>query len=239
MFFPKYYTLFLSIASITDQQEQSWNRELDVDHKNHHHSSSNNEDEDDFARQYLRHKIRTSTFLQRVRSEIFGMDAPSSSSPWLQPTTPRTTTMEDRITKSAAAAKSQLQSLHQSQDSEMTQSLVSFEFMKEFMTNVFVSYGVSQERAEICADVLVESDRRGIDSHGIGRLKPIYCDRMDSDIVKPDMPIDVIRETETTALLDGNMGLGLYIGPYCMQMAIDKAKQHGVGFVAVSSVQAR
>ena len=111
--------------------------------------------------------------------------------------------------------------------------IVSFDYMKEFMKHVFLSYGVGEERAEICADVLIESDRRGIDSHGLGRLKSIYCDRMEEGILKPNPPIDIIKETETTALVDGNLGIGLYIGPYCMQMAIDKAKKHGVGFVVV------
>eukprot|EP00970_Alexandrium_tamarense_P007729 scaffold1477_cov188-Alexandrium_tamarense.AAC.20 len=111
--------------------------------------------------------------------------------------------------------------------------IVDFDYMKAFMKEVFLSYGVTPERAEVCSDVLIESDKRGIDSHGLGRLKPIYCDRMDDGILFPDKPIDIISESDTTALVDGNLGLGLYIGPHCMQMAIDKAKKHGVGFVAV------
>ena len=118
-------------------------------------------------------------------------------------------------------------------DDEEEEIIVSFDYMKGFMKDVFLSYGVPEDRAEICADVLIESDRRGIDSHGLGRLKPIYCDRMDQGILEPSMPIDVVKETETTALLDGNLGIGLYIGPYCMQLAIEKAKKHGVGFVVV------
>lgn len=110
--------------------------------------------------------------------------------------------------------------------------IVDFDYMKEFMKEVFLSYGVTPERAEICSDVLIEADKRGIDSHGLGRLKPIYCDRMDNGILWPEKPIDIITESETTALVDGNLGLGLYIGPHCMQMAIDKAKKYGVGFVA-------
>ena len=111
--------------------------------------------------------------------------------------------------------------------------IIPFEYMKTFMKDVFISYGVPEDRAEVCAEVLIESDRRGIDSHGLGRLKPIYCDRMDQGILQPSMPIDVVKETDTTALLDGNLGIGLYIGPYCMQLAIEKAKKHGVGFVVV------
>ena len=102
--------------------------------------------------------------------------------------------------------------------------------MKQFMKEVFLSYGVPEDRAETCSEVLIEADKRGIDSHGLGRLKPIYCDRIDQGILWPSKPIDVLKETDTTALVDGNLGLGLYIGPHCMQMAIDKAKKHGVGF---------
>jgi LDH2 family malate/lactate/ureidoglycolate dehydrogenase len=113
--------------------------------------------------------------------------------------------------------------------------IIDFDYMKQFMKDVFIAYGVTPDRAETCSEVLIEADRRGIDSHGLGRLKPIYCDRMDQGILWPDKPITVLKETDTTALVDGNLGLGLYIGPHCMQMAIDKAKKHGVGFVAVKN----
>ena len=113
--------------------------------------------------------------------------------------------------------------------------IVDFDYMKQFMKDVFLSYGVTPERAEICSEVLIEADRRGIDSHGLGRLKPIYCDRMDQGILWPERPITIVKETATTALVDGNLGLGLYIGPYCMQLAIDKAKKYGVGFVAAQN----
>eukprot|EP00521_Asterionellopsis_glacialis_P017936 CAMPEP_0195306924 /NCGR_PEP_ID=MMETSP0707-20130614/37447_1 /TAXON_ID=33640 /ORGANISM="Asterionellopsis glacialis, Strain CCMP134" /LENGTH=479 /DNA_ID=CAMNT_0040371157 /DNA_START=3681 /DNA_END=5120 /DNA_ORIENTATION=+ len=118
---------------------------------------------------------------------------------------------------------------------DSTPTIIDFDYMKQFMKQVFVSYGVPEDRAETCSDVLIEADKRGIDSHGLGRLKPIYCDRLDQGILWPNKPIDIIKETDTTALVDGNLGLGLYIGPYCMQMAIDKAKKHGVGFVAVQN----
>ena len=113
--------------------------------------------------------------------------------------------------------------------------IIPFDYMNEFMKDTLMAYGTPEKEAEICADVLIEADKRGIDSHGIGRLKPIYCDRMDQGILSPFKPISVIRECETTALVDGGLGLGLYIGPHCMQMAIDKAKQYGVGFVAVQN----
>ena len=55
---------------------------------------------------------------------------------------------------------------------------VSFDKMESFMRDVFIGAGVPEADAEICANVLIAADKRGIDSHGIGRLKPIYYDRI-------------------------------------------------------------
>ena len=79
--------------------------------------------------------------------------------------------------------------------------IVDFDYMKQFMKEVFLSYGVTPERAETCSDVLIEADKRGIDSHGLGRLKPIYCDRMDDGILFPDKPIDIVTEKCTAVEL--------------------------------------
>lgn len=62
--------------------------------------------------------------------------------------------------------------------------------------------GVSAKDAAVCADVLIESDKRGIDSHGIGRLKPFYIDRIREGIVSSVTKIDIIRQGTTTAVLD-------------------------------------
>lgn len=111
-----------------------------------------------------------------------------------------------------------------------------FDYLEQFMLDSFLSIGVPEPEARICADVLIEADKRGIDSHGVGRLKPIYFDRIKKNILRPFMPITVVKETATTALIDGHLGLGLYVGPHCMKLAIQKAKQYGVGFV-VAQVQ--
>ena len=99
------------------------------------------------------------------------------------------------------------------------------------MLAVFEGLGVPAKEAKTCADVLIEADKRGIDSHGIGRLKPIYCDRVDQGILKPIAPITIVKETQASALVDGNLGLGLYVGPFCMDLAMKKAKECGVGVV--------
>ena len=54
----------------------------------------------------------------------------------------------------------------------------SFDKLEAFMRDVFIKVGVPAEDAAVCADILIESDKRGIDSHGIGRFKPIYIDRI-------------------------------------------------------------
>ena len=111
---------------------------------------------------------------------------------------------------------------------------VPVEVIERFMLDVFVALGVPPEEARICTDVLIASDVRGIESHGIGRLK-YYYDRITAGIQYPQTRLEIVKETETTALLDGNLGLGLYVGPYAMEMAIRKAKTFGIGFVAVKN----
>ncbi len=100
------------------------------------------------------------------------------------------------------------------------------------MVEVFVKLGVPEPDAKICADVLIASDLRGIESHGIGRLK-MYYDRIRKGIQQPLTKIDVIRDKAATAVWDGNHGMGHVIGVKAMQTAIDKAKQYGLGAVAV------
>jgi len=101
-----------------------------------------------------------------------------------------------------------------------------------FVTDAFMGYGVPADDAAICTDVLLESDRRGIESHGVNRLKPIYLDRIKAGIQLPTTFVEVVRETPTTAVIDGHNGMGQVVAHTGMQMAIDKAKQFGMGMVA-------
>lgn len=103
----------------------------------------------------------------------------------------------------------------------------------DFVTDAFVGYGIPREDAEICTDVLLESDKRGIESHGCNRFKPIYLDRIKAGIQNPVTNFEIVKETETTAVVDGHNGMGQVIGYKAMQMAIDKAKKYGLGMVAV------
>jgi L-2-hydroxycarboxylate dehydrogenase (NAD+) len=110
---------------------------------------------------------------------------------------------------------------------------VDFDTMERFMVDVFTGIGVPKDHAEICADVLITSDKRGIDSHGIGRLKTIYYDRIKIGIQQPVAEFEMVREGPTTAVVDGHDGMGHYIAKRSMGMAIDKAKQYGMGMVTV------
>lgn len=110
---------------------------------------------------------------------------------------------------------------------------VSFDTMERFMKDVFIAVGVPPEEAAICADVLITADKRGIDSHGVGRLKPIYIDRILEGVQNPVTQFEVVKETETTAVVDGHDGMGHVIATKANQMAIEKAKKWGLGMVAV------
>ncbi|MBA7610404.1 putative oxidoreductase YjmC [subsurface metagenome] len=106
--------------------------------------------------------------------------------------------------------------------------------LENFMKDVFIGLGVPDEDATIIADVLITSDKRGIDSHGIQRCK-MYYDRIKEGIYEAITKIDIIKEGPTTALLDGNCGIGHVIAHKAMKMAIEKAKKYGLGAVAVKN----
>lgn len=111
--------------------------------------------------------------------------------------------------------------------------IVDFNTLETFMVEAFVKIGIKEEEARICADVLLESDRRGIESHGVNRFKPIYIDRINDGILNPVTTIEVLRETKTTAVIDGHNGMGMVISHAAMNKAIEKAKELGMGMVVV------
>ncbi len=112
-------------------------------------------------------------------------------------------------------------------------NVVDWKTITDFVIDAFVGYGIPRADAAICADVLLESDKRGIESHGVNRFKPIYLDRIKAGIQNPVTEITVVKETETTAVLDANNGMGQVVGHRAMSMAIEKAKKYGMGSVAV------
>lgn len=112
-------------------------------------------------------------------------------------------------------------------------SFVEWDLLTDFVEKAFAAYGIPQEDAKICTDVLLQSDKKGIESHGVNRFKPIYIDRIKDGIQNPITKFEIVRETPTTAVVDGHDGMGQVIGHQSMQLAIDKAKEYGMGMVAV------
>ena len=112
-------------------------------------------------------------------------------------------------------------------------NIVDWKTITNFVIDSFVGYGIPREDAEICADVLLESDKRGIESHGCNRFKPVYLDRIKAGIQNPVTNYEIIKETPTTAVVDGHDGMGQVIGYKSMELAIKKAKEYGMGMVVV------
>lgn len=104
--------------------------------------------------------------------------------------------------------------------------------LREFCTLVFQKLGVSEEDALVTADVLVTADLRGIDSHGVARLRRYVTGLRDGTIIARPSE-QMVRETPTTALIDAGGGLGQPVSRRAMALAIQKAHQYGSGFVAV------
>ena len=92
--------------------------------------------------------------------------------------------------------------------------------------------GLPEKDAQTAAEVLVAADLRGIDSHGVSRLNS-YVEMIHKGHFNPRPDITVIRETASTALVDGDNGLGLVVGPRANLMAMDKAEECGSGWVTV------
>ncbi len=102
----------------------------------------------------------------------------------------------------------------------------------DFMLEALVAMGASLEDARIIADAIITSDLWGIRSHGIAHLK-MYHERIKKGLQLPTTRITLVKDTPTTAVIDGGNGMGMVVGHHAMKMAIEKARQYGLGAVAV------
>lgn len=114
-----------------------------------------------------------------------------------------------------------------------TRPYVSWELIEHFMVDTFKAVGVPEEDARICADVLMESDRRGIESHGCNRFKPIYIDRINAGIQNPVTQYEVLKETPTTLVADAHDGMGMVASHKAMTSIIEKARKYGMGMAVI------
>ena len=116
----------------------------------------------------------------------------------------------------------------------MSEQFFFYDQLIRFVHQVFIKIGCNEADAALAAKVLLSADARGVDSHGIARLSG-YIRLWEAKRVNPTPSIHVVHETPSTAVVDGDSGLGLVVAPYAMKVAINKAKNVGSGWVSVQN----
>ena len=116
----------------------------------------------------------------------------------------------------------------------MSDSTYYYDKLRTFAFEIFTRIGCSSDEANLATDVLLSADLRGIDSHGIARLSG-YIRLWEAKRINAKPKIKVIHETPSTAVVNGDSGLGLVVAPKAMEIAIEKAKQVGSGWVSVKN----
>jgi len=116
----------------------------------------------------------------------------------------------------------------------MTDPIFTFEYLRDFSLSIFRKIGCTDDEAELATEVLLKADLRGIDSHGIARLSG-YVRLWDKKRVNSQPAIRITHESPSTAVVDGDSGLGLVVAPRAMEIAIKKAQLAGTGWVAVKN----
>lgn len=104
--------------------------------------------------------------------------------------------------------------------------------LEKFCSDVFVKAGVSQEQSNIIADSLIQADLRGVESHGVVRTS-IYLERIEKKMIDPQGEVKIELESDVTALVNGNNNFGSVIGSFALDVAMQKAKEKGIGIVGV------
>lgn len=110
--------------------------------------------------------------------------------------------------------------------------VVSHEALTEFCKAVFQSAGVPVSVASIVAESLVYADLRGVESHGVIRTD-IYLRRIIEGMIDPHAQARLERDEACTALMDGGNNFGAYVGVAALDMAIERARRHGVCAIGV------
>ena len=112
--------------------------------------------------------------------------------------------------------------------------VISYEKLLAFTVDIFRTIGCPDDHAHTAAEALLSADLRGIDSHGVARLVG-YVRLHEAGRANPKPQLRVVHETPSTAVVDGDSGLGLVVAPYAMQIAIQKAANCGTGWVSVQN----
>ncbi|WP_126973532.1 Ldh family oxidoreductase [Gynurincola endophyticus] len=114
------------------------------------------------------------------------------------------------------------------------ETVYSYQQLYNLTHQVFIKMGFSEQHATTACQVLLSADIRGVDSHGIARLSG-YIRLWEAKRANAAPHLKVIHETPSTAVVDGDSGLGLVVAPYAMNIAIEKAKNVGTGWVSVQN----
>ena len=105
--------------------------------------------------------------------------------------------------------------------------------LTNFSTKVLQKMGVSEEDAQITARILIATDLRGVESHGIAHLGPLYVKRIKGGLINVKPKIKVLCQAPSTAIMDGDEGLGFVVGHRAMAEVIHRAEVTGAGFITV------
>ncbi|MCZ6544515.1 MAG: Ldh family oxidoreductase [Chloroflexi bacterium] len=107
--------------------------------------------------------------------------------------------------------------------------------MRQTVGEIFEALGMPPDDRQRCVDCLLYADDRGIDSHGVSNMMRYYVDGLRDGSINPTPKMKVLREARAAATVDSDRGLGLTIGPQAMAIAIEKARQCGVGTVVANN----
>jgi LDH2 family malate/lactate/ureidoglycolate dehydrogenase len=107
-------------------------------------------------------------------------------------------------------------------------------YLKKLIKKIFISYGLIEKHASICADALINAELVGAPSHGLSRLK-MYCDRISKKVINPKPKIKVKKISQSIAHVDGDNSIGFIAADIAIKIAISNAKKTGIGLVAVKN----
>ena len=113
-------------------------------------------------------------------------------------------------------------------------TLYTYQQLYDFAHKIFRKMGCPESDATTACDTLLSADLRGVDSHGVARLSG-YVRLWDKERINATPDIKILHETPSTAVVDGDAGLGLVVAPFAMQVAIEKAEKVGTGWVSVKN----
>jgi LDH2 family malate/lactate/ureidoglycolate dehydrogenase len=114
------------------------------------------------------------------------------------------------------------------------EKLLSYHQLFSFTASVFLKMGCNEADAKLATKSLLSADLSGVDSHGVARLSG-YVRLWEVNRINTQAKVKLLHETPSTGVVDGDSGLGLVVAPQAMNMAIEKAKLVGSGWISVQN----